>query len=199
MQKPDKKAVKKPKVPKKISAQYLENAALYYLERYAASTTHFRRVMQRKIDKSCRHHGDDPQSFAPLLDALVQRYVGAGLLDDATYTRAKTTSMRRKGLSRRMIFMKMEAKGINAATTAPVLDALDAENATEDADAEFQAAMVQARRKKLGPFRTRPPATPADIRKEMAALARAGFAYDICRRVIHDDTDDTADGEDGDF
>ncbi len=45
---------------------------------------------------------------------------------------------------------------------------------------KLSAARLYAKRKKLGPFATR----ARDPQKDMAALARAGFSYDVVSRVI---------------
>jgi regulatory protein len=48
---------------------------------------------------------------------------------------------------------------------------------------DFTAAVNLARRRRLGPYR--PLAARAEMReKDLAALARAGFSYDIARRVV---------------
>ena len=177
---------KKPrKVPKKITGSYLENAALYYLQRYASSTENFRRVMMRKIERSCRHHGDTAADFAPVVEDLIARYVATGLLNDETFARARAATLRRQGRSRQAIQAKMAAKGLPPAAIAAALATVD-----EDApDAELHAAQKLAQKKKLGPWRTRPVTDPKDLQKEMAAMARAGFSYDIARRVL--ETPDT--------
>ncbi len=51
------------------------------------------------------------------------------------------------------------------------------------AEAALAAALACARRRRLGPYR--PPAARKSMReKDLASLARAGFAHDIARRVV---------------
>ena len=45
--------------PKKITPKYLNNVALWYLGRYASSAANLKRVLMRRVNKSCAHHGDD--------------------------------------------------------------------------------------------------------------------------------------------
>lgn len=172
------------KAPKKISKTYLENAALHYLQRYASSSANFRKVMMRKVKRSCQHHGQDPGEFAPLVEDLVRRYVEVGLMDDAAYAKAKTSSLRRTGKSRQAIQAKLHVKGLRPDEIEAALTTVDAE--TEDP--EYAAALTLARKKKLGSFRIR----PAEPQKELATLARAGFSYDVARRVLDWDGDDDA-------
>ena len=50
---------RKKRNPRKVTPKYLDNAALYYLSRYATSAENLRRVMMRKIHRSANHHGTD--------------------------------------------------------------------------------------------------------------------------------------------
>ena len=68
--------------PRKATPRYLENAALHYLERFATSAENLRRVLMRKVDRSARAHGTDPDEGAAAVEALIERFVRAGLLDD---------------------------------------------------------------------------------------------------------------------
>ena len=70
------------RAPRRISADYLQRAAMHYLERYAAPAAQLRRVLARKVHLSCRHHGLDPATFDPMLDEVVARCVASGLVDD---------------------------------------------------------------------------------------------------------------------
>jgi len=167
------------KTPRKISKSYLENAGLYYLQRYATSAANFRRVMMRKVEKSCRHHQQDAAQFVPLVDDLVARYISSGLLNDASYAQAKTATLRRQGKSKQMIHAKLQVKGL---AKAAITDAL--EKTDTDADAEFNAALSLAKKKKLGPFRKKPLTDKKDSQKEMAAMGRAGFSFDVARRAL---------------
>lgn len=176
---------KPPKQPRKITPQYLENAALFYLQRFSTSAGNFRTVMRRKIDRSCRFHKVEPDAFYSIVDAMVERYIAVGLLDDKVYARAKTTTLRRQGKSKQAITAKLKTKGLGAQDIGNAFDEVD----TAD-DAELTAALHLARKKKLGKHRTKPLLDPIkDRQKEMAALARAGFSFDIAKRVLDYDGD----------
>lgn len=163
---------KKPKQPRKISARYLENAALYYLQRYATSAENLKTVLCRKIDRSCAFHKTDPAGFYGLVDKLVERYKASGLLNDAVFARAKTTTLRRKGESKRAIEAKLSQKGLAKEDIARAFAEVD-----ESEDAEFDAAVAFVKRKKLGTGRKEP-------QKEMAAMARAGFSFEVAKRAL---------------
>jgi regulatory protein len=50
--------------------------------------------------------------------------------------------------------------------------------------AEFAAAIAYAKRRRLGAFRTSRDETPERRRKDLMAMARAGFALDMARRAL---------------
>jgi regulatory protein len=173
------------KIPTK---QNLVNVALHYLQRYAASEDSLRRVLQRRLLRAASAHADfaadheHQQTLRSDIETIIAGHKRTGALNDQAFAETKVNSFRRQGRSRRLIEQKLRAKGIKTAIIADALAGHD-----EDLDphqAELKAAMALARRRKLGPFR----ATAADkerLQKDFAALARAGFASDIARRVLH--------------
>ncbi len=169
-----------PKPVKRVTPQHLEHAALRYLERFASSTANLRAVLMRRVQRSAQAHGDDPAEGARWVDALIERYVRANLLNDDTYARMRTESLLRRGASTRMIAQKLAAKGIDRDRTDRTLDEL-----REDVggNLDVRAALALAKRRRLGVYRA-PEARAAHRDKDMAALGRAGFGYEIARRVV---------------
>lgn len=166
--------------PRRVTPDHLERAALHYLERFASSSENLRRVLMRKVDRSVQAHGTDREQAAGWVEALVERYRGAGLLNDDDYARLRAESLHRRGASTRAIREKLAAKGVDRDTADAALGGLREEL---DGDLDLAAAMALAKRRRLGPFR------PAEARaahreKDLAALGRAGFAYEIARRVV---------------
>lgn len=186
---PNKNKGQKPrKTPKKITESYLHNSGLYYLERYSTSTENFRRVMMRKVQKSCRAHPEQEFSKCEqMVGDLITKFIRVGLLDDNVYARSIVNSQRRNGKSLRYIQTYLRSKGLDTEVIEKSLDQFNEENDKNAAEIEFESAMVYARKKRLGPFRTR---EEFDIQKEMGRLARAGYSYDTARRVLDKNLDD---------
>jgi regulatory protein len=205
----DKIEKRKKRTPRKVTPKYLDNAALYYLSRYATSAENLKRVMMRKINRSAKHHGTEVEDGAALLEAMIARYLDSGLLDDGAYAKTRAASLHRRGNSARVITGKLRQKGVGNDDIDAALHALG----EEDPDPELAAAVMLAKRRRLGPFATKEPTrgedgprarggvprspqgpdreTIKDTReKHLAALARAGFSYDIARRVIDADSED---------
>lgn len=165
--------------PKPLTAASLDNAALYYLGRFASSSGNLRRVLMRKVARSTRQ-GDEADAAAGvrMVDALIARYLASGLLDDRAYAAQAATSLARRGASRYAIAGKLAQKRVEAELVAEAVATLD-----EGGASELAAACALVRRRRLGPYRD--PGKRAEWRqKDMASLARAGFALDLARRVL---------------
>ncbi len=170
----------KPKKAKKITASYLHNAGLYYLQRFSASRQQFRTVMLRKVKKSCLEHKDQNyEDCAAMVEDTIGTFERAGLLNDESYAQGVVASLRRAGKSKKEILMKMRARGLAPDLALEKLELHDLQN-PENGDTV--AALKLLRRKKTGPFdmgKKHPP------EKTLASLARAGFSYDTAQHVLN--------------
>ncbi|MBT3989704.1 MAG: RecX family transcriptional regulator [Rhodospirillaceae bacterium] len=185
-----KREPRKKKVPRKVTPKSLENAALYYLQRFSSSSENLRRVMMRRVYRSAKHHDTDPEEGAEILDALIKRYNEVGLLDDAQFAKARAGGLNRRGSSARAIRAKLAEKGVAKEVIDETLERLK----DEDQDPELSAAVTLARKRRLGPFRV------TDDRlefkeKDMAILARAGFNYSVAQKIIAAETSDELEEE----
>lgn len=169
--------------PRKATAHSLENAALAYLGRFASSAENLRRVLMRRVERSARVHGTDRGEGAAIVAALIERYQRAGLLNDAAYAEGRAASLHRRGLALGRIGARLAEKGVAREDIAAALAKL-AECAP---DVELAAALHLARRRRLGPYR-RPEERAAKRERDLAAMGRAGFSYDLARRVIDAET-----------
>ena len=157
-----------------------------YLERYAASSAHLERRLLEKVRRSAERHGTDPDTGAAFVRALIERLRRSGVLDDRRYAEGKALSLRRRGDSARRIQGALAAKGIDRAESRRALAAADEGSGSEEA--EIAAARRLARRRRLGPWR---PKERAQHRmRDLAALGRAGFSYEIARGVIDGQVDE---------
>jgi len=178
---------RRPRGPKKATPEYLEKAALHYLERYASSAENLRRMLLRKVRRSAQAHGTDPEEGAAAVDAIVRRYLDSGLLDDRAYAEGRAVSLHRAGHSPPAIRLRLAQKGVDPETAEAALARLR----EEAADPELAAALRYARKRRLGPYRL--DARADNRERDLAALARKGFAPEVARRVV--DAEDPAELE----
>ncbi|MBE7212038.1 MAG: RecX family transcriptional regulator [Gluconacetobacter diazotrophicus] len=175
------------------AAADLRDAALRHLARFSATEAGLLRVLDRRIDRWSRrseHAGAEPDAVAAAAAAAREaaRAVSATLvreriLDDAAFAAGRARSLNRSGRSRRAIGAHLMQQGVGAELAQ---EALPERGAEADA-AELAAAVMQARRRRVGPFA--PPDLPDDESGErrhraLAALARAGFGRDVAERAL---------------
>ncbi|MES0882042.1 regulatory protein RecX [Roseibium sp. SCP14] len=137
--------------------------------------------------KACQSHDRDPAEYAGMIDEVIKKCVDTGLVNDQTYAETKTASLRRRGASRRKIEAQLAAKGVDRKTIDGVVQ--------DDPEAELIAAFKYARRRRLGPFRSTLGSRhdPQVLRdRDLAALCRAGFSFELARRVVEADEDNDA-------
>jgi regulatory protein len=168
---------RKPRIPKKITAAYLERVAMNYMIRYSAPEAQLRRVLMRRCVLSCRHHDVPLESVLPHLDHTMSKMVELQLVDDQRFSQGRVASLRRKGASSRMILGKLAAKGVSReiAAASLIADHVD--------DAEAAARMAQ--RKRIGPWRSHE--RKQNRERDLAVLARAGFSYAVAKAAIDAD------------
>ncbi len=157
----------------------LHEAALRYLARYGCSVAGLTRVLDRRVARWTRavQPGPDAAEAArAAVRVVVARIAAAGAVDDAAFAEARARSLTRAGRSRRAIAAHLASRGIDPALARAALP--------DDPEHDLAAALTLARRRRAGPFRAAPEADPPLRRRELAALARGGFAEALARRAL---------------
>ena len=170
-----------PRRPPAITDSVLEKSALYYLERYAASSGQLRRVLLRRIKRAEMLGVDEvlAEGARRHIETLISRFLASGILDDRRFAETQAQSLQRRGNSRQRIRQRLAAKGVERAFVENALETIEPEGETS----ELAAACVLARRRRLGPYRTA--GTRGDFRRrDLATLARAGFSLAVARQVL---------------
>lgn len=175
-----------PPKPHAPDAASLHQAALTYLARYAATEAGLRRILTKRIDRWAQTQAD-PDGAAPVVAAarkavedVVAAMVRTGAVSDAGFAEGRVRTLVRTGRSRRAIQARLLAKGVAPDLVRSVTG--------DDKGTELAAALILARRRRIGPFRAAEPEDRAATRrKELGMLARAGFARDTAEQAL--DTD----------
>jgi len=167
--------------PKKVNEQYLANAALYYLQRFAASRARLQEVLLRKVARRLMLKtpaAEEVRAWMPEIEKLLDRYEASGLINDTALAEARVAGMRRSGGSARGITQKLRQKGLPVAIVENAL-----ENYSEAEGVDDAAALQQfMKKKKFGPFRAANIiADEKRIKKEISALLRAGYNYQLVK------------------
>ncbi len=156
--------------PPPLDQAALERLALRYVERYATTRGKLVDYLRRKV----RERGWEGTSSADP-EALADRHVAAGHVDDAQYARAKTETLTRRGYGERRIAAALSSHRVGAEDRQAALDTLP-----EDGIA---AALRLLQRRRLGPFARSRGDEDAE-RRTLGVLLRAGHDFAEARRAL---------------
>lgn len=173
-------------MPRALTKDGMYNRAVHYLERYAASVEGVRAVLQRSVQRAQRRGEAVPEQVGEWIEAAITKLIDGKLLDDALFAETKVRSLRRSGASAQKVRQKLAVKGVAGKLVEEAL-------ASEEVEDDLAAAIIFARKKRLGPYTSRGDRTVLRD-KQIASLARAGFSLTIARRVV--DASDVAELED---
>jgi regulatory protein len=161
-----------------------------YLAERTTSRSHLRRLLLQRARRSVQActaaaiDAPDTEQVAGWVDAALDHATQLRLVDDARYAEDKARSLSRRGVSTMGIRARLAAKGVLGANADEALDSLG-----DRAMLDLAAAQALARRRRLGPWR--PAEARKDLRtKDLAVLGRAGFGYELARRVIDGELDE---------
>ncbi|HTN10024.1 MAG TPA: RecX family transcriptional regulator [Acetobacteraceae bacterium] len=163
----------------------LYDAAMAHVARYATTQAGLARVLNRRVDRWARAAGeasDDPEGLAAAVAgarlavrAVVARLVALGAVNDAAFAASRARSLGRAGRSRVAVAAHLAAHGVAKETAQAALP--------DDPAAELGAAVLLARRRRIGPFR-RSEADSEIRRRELGMLARAGFPQPVAEAAL---------------
>ena len=168
----------------------LMNKAVDYLGRFASSSHRLATILDRFAKRKLGDY--DPKDVANAIASTIARCRQLGYVDDSAFAAGQARNHRRLGRSSRSIRQRLAQHHID-----PDLITIAIEEADETLhDGDLLAAFVFARRRRIGPFDPRLQSADSEMvedqsqmratrRRQLGALARGGFAMDICQHVIN--------------
>lgn len=185
---PETEQPKRKRPTKKITPQRLKNIGLYYLKRFESSVENLRSVLQKRVNQYAKENPEfNKQEAYQWVENVLAEFEKLHYLDDERFTEIKVRHYLAVGKPARYIQNKLREKGIANAQIDEMLDDFGYN--------PQEMALKLAKRKKIGPFRPNEEARKLNRQKDMAALIRAGFDYDVVSEImgmdfIADDRDD---------
>jgi regulatory protein len=162
----------------------LEAYAVSYLARFDCTAAKLRQVLLRKLGKQ-RSGQDDPEVITshgadatPNIERIVARFLEVGYLNDERFARGLAQSLLNRGTAPRKAVERLKQRGVKAELAQGVIRELGASGETE-----LSAARRLVQRKRFGWCRP-DGARQERAQKDLAALARAGFSFDVARRAL---------------
>ncbi|MBL4784644.1 MAG: regulatory protein RecX [Cohaesibacteraceae bacterium] len=171
--------MKSRKSVKKVTESYLENVARFYLDRFSATEKGLQRYLTQKVNASAREYDTDPADGKNWIEILIVTLREQGYLNDGQYALSRSRSRLRKGNSLRAIAQDLKFKGVPEKLAQDAISALKVDHS----DPDLKAALLYARRRRLGPYRL-PEARDINHDKDLAALARRGFGFELIQKIL---------------
>ena len=146
--------------------------AVDYLSKYDSSKKNLVSVLKRKIFKLNTINYEKGKLYKTI-NNIIKRLEENNLLNDDRYCSAKINSLLNVGKSKKFIFNYLIKKGIDANLIQLNFEELF----TNKHDWEIESAKLFAKKKKLLE-------SSENYEKKLAKMARAGFSYDICKKIL---------------
>ncbi|UTW56622.1 regulatory protein RecX [Kordiimonas sp. SCSIO 12610] len=182
---------------KKVTAGYIERAALHYLGRFSSSEANLREVLKRKVRRRNQRANGDVEPTAEQLswiDEVVEKCKRYDYVNDLRYALERAKSLLRKGKPLRLIKQDLFYKGVKTDDVNSILAQLSSER--EEGGGSISVDLIAAvsfvKRRRFGAFR-RPMSkedVDAKIQKELASMARGGFSYELSQKVLNMEEED---------
>lgn len=159
---------KKPGRP--LDQARLDELALAYVGRFATTRAKLGRYLDRKLRERGWEGAGEPD-----LPRLIERFARLGYVDDAAFAVARANALVQRGFGPRRVKLALRQAGVDEEDSLPAV-----ESSSEQA---LGAALRYAQRRRLGPFADAGPAA-RDPQRALAAMMRAGHAFELARRIV---------------
>ncbi len=146
--------------------------AVDYLSKYDSSKKNLLDVLKRKIFR-LNLSNIEKSKLLNVLNEVAFNLEKNNFINDTRYCSSKILSLSKSGKSKKFIYNYLIKKGINKLEINNNLKIFLDNNY----DWEFQSAKIFAKKKKLLE-------TKDGYEKKLAKMARAGFSYDICKKIL---------------
>ena len=150
----------------------LTKYAVHYLSKYDSSKKNLSDILKKKILKA-NLSGYEKSRLAKSIKDIVTRLENNKLIDDNRYCESKILFLSKNGKSKNFISNYLIKKGINKSEINANLNLFKETNLNWELD----SAKLYVRKKRL---------LELDIsyEKKLAKMARAGFNYEICKKIL---------------
>ena len=155
-----------------VNQEKLLKYAIDYLSKYDSSKKNLNNVIKRKIYR-LNITDLEKKNLLELTNNIISKLENNHLINDKKYSENKISSLSRSGKSKKFITNYLIKKGINSSQIEEDLKIFNQINE----DWELNSAKLFAKKKRL--FES-----DDTYEKKLAKLARAGFNYDICKKIL---------------
>ena len=146
--------------------------AVDYLSKYDSTKINFVNVLKRKILRLKTTNYEKGKLFN-IIESIIIKLEKNKFIDDDRYSSTKILSLSNSGKSKNFIFNYLIKKGVGKSIIENNLNLIKLNNDNW----ELNSAKIFAKKKKLLE-------KDQSYEKNLAKMARAGFSYDICKKIL---------------
>ena len=146
--------------------------AVDYLSKYDSSKNNLVNVLKRKILR-LNVTNFEKKKLIDIIESIILKLEKNKFIDDDRYSSTKILSLSSSGKSKNFIFNYLIKKGVNKSRIQNNLNSMNQNNN----DWEIESAKIFVKKKKLLEKNE-------SYEKKLAKMARAGFSYDICKKIL---------------
>ena len=157
----------------------LKDLAYSYIEKYSPSKQQLKIYLLKKYLTKFRG-SQTKKDVSKIIDEIVESLESKKFLNDALYSDSKARVLLRRGYSINKINQSLANKGIERNLIKESIEKIKDDKIEPD----FNSALKLCKRRRIGPIR---PDANREIyyKKDMGILARAGFSFDLSKRVLN--------------
>tara|TARA_Y100000741_G_C18243107_1_gene554407 strand:+ start:1366 stop:1836 length:471 start_codon:yes stop_codon:yes gene_type:complete len=156
-----------------VNQKKLLKYAIDYLSKYDSSKKNLIEVIKRKIFR-LNISGIEKSKLINEIENIILKLEKNDLINDKRYIFSKISSLSRLGKSKIFIFNYLIKKGIKNTEIEESLEVFLENNDNW----ELNSAKLYAKKKRLLQ-------SDEAYEKKLAKMARAGFSYDICKKILN--------------
>ena len=146
--------------------------AIDYLSKYDSSKNNLENVLKRKILRLNITNYEKGKLINKIKNIIIKLEKNK-FIDDDRYSSTKILSLSNSGRSKNFISYYLIKKGVNKSQIQNNLNLMKQDNDNW----ELESAKIFAKKKKLLEKNE-------SYEKKLAKMARAGFSYDICKKIL---------------
>jgi len=155
-----------------VDEKKLLKYAVDYLSKYDSSKNNLENVLKRKILR-LNITNYEKGKLINKIENIIIKLEKNKFIDDERYSSTKILSLSNSGKSKNFIFNYLIKKGVNKSQIQNNLNLIQQNNYNW----EFDSAKIFVKKKKLLEKNE-------SYEKKLAKMARAGFSYDICKKIL---------------
>ncbi|MFV0431560.1 MAG: regulatory protein RecX [Alphaproteobacteria bacterium] len=171
--------------------KWLWNYSLDYLARFEVSQKKLEYKLMERKDKY--PYEVSLNAYKQALQAVTTKLMEQNLLSDYRYGQSRMRQLLIRGKSTYFIKQDLNKNGLNEDLIAQLTEEFNEQQSSKIFSLDELAALQYIKKRHFGCYRLKD-SHPKQQQKELAALARQGFSYDLAQKMLQLEYDEAEEG-----